>query len=126
MSVGSFLKLPYENNVFDIGIDGCSLACVGCAAQQIGIEEIRRVLRPGGIFFFNGYSDEHTSAQSGKPLEDGRIADIDEATLADVGALGFNSESQVEMLFADGWEILKMEHLRLSDLSPDGTGIHAE
>lgn len=126
LRVGNFLSLPYENNVFDIGIDRGSLVCVGYAAQQVGVEEMRRVLRPGGIFFFNGYSDEHTSARSGECLEDGRIANIDSGTLIGVGSLGFNSESQIEMLFADGWEVLKKEHLRLSDLSPQGTGIHAE
>jgi SAM-dependent methyltransferase len=126
LRVGNFLKLPYENNVFDIGIDRGSLVCVGFAAQQLAIEEMRRVLRPGGIFFYNGYSDEHTSAQSGERLEDGRIANIRSGTLVGVGSLGFNTKSQIDMLFADGWDILKMDHLRLSDLSPQGTGIHAE
>jgi len=126
LRVGNFLKLPYENNVFDIGIDRCSLVCVGYAAQQVAIKEMHRVLRPGGIFFFNGYSDEHTSARSGDCLEDGRIANIRSGTLVGVGSLGFNTESQIDMLFADGWEILKKEHLRLSDFSPQGTGIHAE
>jgi SAM-dependent methyltransferase len=126
LRVGNFLKLPYENNVFDIGIDRGSLVCVGFAAQQVAIEEMRRVLRPGGIFFFNGYSDEHTSARSGDCLEDGRIANIRSGTLVGVGSLGFNTESQIDMLFAGGWEILKKEHLRLADLSPQGTGTHAE
>ena len=126
LRVGNFLELPWDNETFDIGIDRGSVVCVGHDAQRVAVDEMRRVLRPGGIFFFNGYSDEHTSAQSGECLEDGRIGNIHSGTLVGVGALGFNSKSQIEMLFANGWEILKMEHLRLTDFSAQGTGIHAE
>lgn len=126
LRVGNFLALPWDEETFDLGIDRCSTACVGDQEQIDAVEEMRRVLRPGGIFFFNGYSDEHTSARSGERLNDGRIANIHFGTLVGVGSIAFNSESQIEMLFADGWEVLKKEHLRLSDLSPQGTGIHAE
>ena len=126
LRVGNFLNLPWENETADIGIDRCSTACVGVQGQKVAIEEMRRVLRPGGIFFYNGYSNEHTSARSGEPLQDGRIANIHAGTLVGVGALGFNSKSQVEMLFENGWEILKMEHLTSRDISPQETGIHAE
>jgi SAM-dependent methyltransferase len=126
LRVGSFFELPWENETADLGIDRCSTACVGVQGQKVAIEEMRRVLRPGGIFFYNGYSNEHTSARSGEPLQDGRIANIHAGTLVGVGALGFNSKSQVEMLFENGWQILKMEHLTSRDISPQETGIHAE
>jgi SAM-dependent methyltransferase len=126
LRVGSFLNLPWENETADIGIDRCSTTCIGFQGQMVAVEEMRRVLRSGGVFFFNGYSDEHTSAQSGEPLHDGRIANIHAGTLVGVGALGFNSRSQIDMLFANGWEIMKIEHLSLRDFSSHGNGIHAE
>jgi SAM-dependent methyltransferase len=126
LRVGNFVSLPWENNTFDLGIDRCSTACIGFHGQLVAVEEVRRVLRPGGIFFFNGYSNEHTSAQSGEQLEDDRITNISAGTLVGVGALGFNSKRQIKLLFANGWKILKMEHLKLTDFSPQGTGIHAE
>jgi SAM-dependent methyltransferase len=126
LRVGNFLELPWGNETADLGIDRCSTTCVGFQGQKVAVEEMRRVLRPGGTFFFNGYSDEHTSARSGEPLQDGRIANIRAGTLVGVGVLGFNSKSQIEVLFANGWEILKMEHLRVTDFSAQGTCIHAE
>jgi SAM-dependent methyltransferase len=126
LRVGNFLELPWDSETFDIGIDRGSLVCVGHDAQRVAVDEMRRVLRPGGIFFFNGYSDAHTSARSGELLSDGRITNIQAGSLVGVGALGFNSKNQIEMLFANGWEILKLEHLSLTDFSPQGTGIHAE
>lgn len=123
---GNFLELPYAENTFDLGIDRCSLVCVGFESQKIAISEMHRVLRPGGIFFFNGYSDQHTSAISGDRLEDGRIANIRAGKLTGVGALAFNSREQVAALFSKKWEILKMEHMVSSDLAENGTGVHAE
>jgi len=84
LRVGNFLELPWGNETFDIGIDRGALVCVGHDAQCVAVEEMRRVLRLGGVFFFNGYSDEHTSAQSGEPLHDGRIANIHAGTLVGV------------------------------------------
>lgn len=124
--VGNFLELPWESDTFDIGIDRGSLVCVGHNAQRAAVSEVRRVLRPGGFFFFNGYSDEHTSANSGVALDDGRISDIRAGTLVGVGALGFNSRTQLDTLFSKDWEILKIEHLILTDCSAQGTGTHAE
>jgi SAM-dependent methyltransferase len=126
LKVGNFLELPWDSETFDIGIDRGALVCVGHDAQRVAVDEMRRVLRPGGIFFFNGYSDEHTSARFGEPLKDGRIVNIHAGTLVGVGALGFNSKNQIEMLFANGWEILKMEHMISTDLAECGTGAHAE
>jgi SAM-dependent methyltransferase len=126
LRVGNFLQLPWGSDTFDIGIDRCGLVCVGHDAQQLAVREMRRVLRPGGIFFFNGYSDEHTSAHSGERLKDGRISNIHSGTLIGVGALGFNSKSHCDMLFSSGWEILKMEHVSSTDFSVQCASIHAE
>jgi SAM-dependent methyltransferase len=56
LRVGNFLNLPWENETADIGIDRCSTACIDFKGQMVAVEEMRRVLRPGGVFFFNGYS----------------------------------------------------------------------
>lgn len=126
LRVGNFLELPWKNESFDIGIDRGALVCVSHGAQQVAVAEMRRVLRPGGLFFFNGYSDEDTSANSGEQLEDGRISNIRAGALVGVGALAFNSRQQIDALFAEGWEALKIEHSRSEDFSPNGTGIHSQ
>ena len=123
---GDFVRLPWENESFDLGIDRCSLVCVGRRDQQNALAEMRRVLRPGGLFFFNCYSDDHASAGSGQLLEDGRVSNIQAGTLVGVGALCFNSRRQIESLFSVGWEILKMEHLSLRGDLPAETGVHTE
>jgi len=77
------------------GLTGFRLFAWDMPYSRLPLKKIRRVLRPGGIFFFNVYSDEHTSARSGDCLEDGRIANILSGTLVGVGSLGLNSKSQM-------------------------------
>lgn len=126
LRTGNFLELPWRDGSFDIGIDRGSLVCVSHESQKIAVGEMHRVLQVGGLFFFNGYSDEDTSAQSGDLLEDGRVANIRAGALVGVGALAFNSRAQIETLFSNGWEILSLQHVNRVDFSPDGTGNHAE
>ncbi len=123
---GDFTQLPWSDQTADMAIDRCSLTCVGHDRQQAAVAEVWRVLKPGGVFFYNGYSDQHTSARSGRQLADGRNAEITAGTLTGVGSICFSRRKDVERLFAEGWEILKLEHLVADDLS-DGTAVcHAE
>ena len=127
LRVGSLLNLPWENDTFDLGIDRGSLVCVNRTNQKIAIEEMHRVLKSGGVFFSSGYSNKHTSANSGTVLEDGRITDIKEGTLVGVGALCFHSKEQQYELFEDGWDILSISEVISTDLeSGQPSTVHAE
>lgn len=126
LRVGSFLELPWPDESFDLAIDRCSLTCVGHAAQREAVAEARRVLRPGGLFFFNGYSDRHESARAGERTPDGRTAKIAAGTLTGVGSLCFSSRAEVESLFARSWDLLRLEHMLSEDLSDPRVGAHAE
>ncbi len=124
--VGDFTQLSWGDNSADMAIDRCSLTCVGHDTQRAAVAEVWRVLKPGGVFFYNGYSDRHTSARSGRRLADGRNAEIAGGTLTGVGAICFSSRSDVERLFGQGWEILKLEHMAADDLSDSTVVCHAE
>jgi SAM-dependent methyltransferase len=126
LRVGDFTELPWPDVSFDLAVDRCSLTCASFSAQQRAIAEVRRVLTPGGLFFYNVYSDRHSSARSGRRLPDGRITEISNGTLVGVGSLYFSTRAEVESLFANAWKILKLEHMELEDLSPKGVGSHSE
>lgn len=124
--VGNFLELPWPDDSFDLAIDRASLTCGSPCDQRHAIAEVNRVLRPGGLFLYNGYSDHHSSARAGTLLSDGRVADIKSGSLAGIEGIGFASRSDVDSFFSKGWTVVKREHLLLEDLSSDGTGSHTE
>lgn len=127
LRVGSFLKLPWESDSFDLGIDRGSLVCVNRVNQKVAVNEMHRVLKPGGVFLSCGYSNKHTSASSGIVLEDGRTTDIKCGTSVGLGTLCFNSKEQVYALFEDGWEIISMNEIISTDLiSKQYSDVHAE
>lgn len=126
LRLGLFTELPWQNGSFDLAIDRCSLTCVSHAMQQQAVAEVRRVLRPGGVFFSNGYSDRHASAATGVRQPDGRIAQITGGTLVGAGGLHFSTRQDIEERFACGWEFLALEHVQLDDLISGGTLAHTE
>jgi SAM-dependent methyltransferase len=126
LHTGCFTELPWADGLFDLVIDRCSLTCAGRPAQQEAVDEIQRVLRPGGVLFSNGYSDRHTSATSGTPQPDGRVADIRAGTLAGVGALYFSTREDITARFARGWQIESLEHTATETLTGGTPGWHTE
>jgi SAM-dependent methyltransferase len=126
LRVGDFVHLPFDDHCFDLAIDRGALVCVGRHAARRAIDEIWRVLRPGGRFLFNPYSQAHTSAASGISAGDGLIIDIQAGTLIGCGQLCFYERHDVEAVLNGGWRILQFEHMVAQDLLAEGKGVHAE
>lgn len=126
LQTGDFTSLPWQNESFDLALDRGALVCVSLEAAKQAVGEIRRILRPGGCFFLNVYSDRSSSARSGKLRQDGRRENITEGTLTGVGALCFYGRNDVDMILGDGWEILQISHLDLDDITKPCGVRHSE
>jgi SAM-dependent methyltransferase len=59
--VGEFTSLPFDDESFDLAIDRGAITCVSLEQGRRAVSEIWRVLKPGGRFFFNPFSDRHTA-----------------------------------------------------------------
>jgi len=64
---GSFLELPYEDNVFDVVVDVLSMACTNHEKYLQGIDEVYRVIKKGGLFFSYTPSQNSDSFINYKP-----------------------------------------------------------
>ncbi|MDJ0677009.1 MAG: class I SAM-dependent methyltransferase [Calothrix sp. MO_167.B42] len=115
LRVSDFTQIPYDNDYFDLVIDRAAITCCGWSVAQQAVNEIRRVLQPGGKFFFNPYSDRHSSYVSGKPGADRLMLDISAGTLVDTGQICFYNRQQIEALFTRGWELKSVEHLEIRE-----------
>ena len=124
--IGSFSQLPFKDDFFDLVIDRGAITCCGFSVANQAVSEIRRVLQIEGKFFCNPYSDRHSSYVSGKHGADGLIVEISDGTLTGVGQICFYGRRDVETLFAEGWNILSLQHLEWTEQSQPKYTVHAE
>lgn len=107
LRIGSFVQLPFPDAHADLAIDRAAISCAGSDDARRAVQELRRVVRPGGRILSCVYATGSTSAASGTEGADGRRYDITQGTLTGVGPLRFYSESDVRALY-DAWHILSL------------------
>lgn len=116
LRVGDFTRLPFGDAGFDMVIERGSLVCVGFSAARRAVQEVYRVLKPGGFFFSNPYSNRDSSAHSGQDMGDGLHHRISEGLLTGVGPLCFYEARDVLGLFAAGWNFKSVQHAENGEL----------
>jgi ubiquinone/menaquinone biosynthesis C-methylase UbiE len=126
LRIGDFGSLPFESDSYDFVIDRCALTCSSFASARKTIEEVRRVLAPGGSFFFNPYSDRHSSFASGNVRPDGVSVNISAGTLVGIGPICFYGKRDVQSMFEQGWQMVSLRHIEImEELQPEFLS-HAE
>ena len=125
LRVADFTQLSFEDNEFDLVIDRGSLVCCGFEMGKRAIEEIHRVMKDGGRFFFNPYSDRHSSYASGRPGSDGLIMEIAAGSMVGVGQLSFYGRQQVEFALRD-FRIVSLQHMEWAEMLEPSWMVHAE
>ncbi len=123
--VADFSELPFADTTFDLVVDRGALTCVGTSVLMRALAEVRRVLKPGGRLLFNPYGDSHSSLDAGRLGADGLTVDIAGGTLTGVGGIRFTSRRELLEWFTEGWQVLSLQRLELTDMHGDA-GIHAE
>lgn len=124
--VGDFTSLPFDSNEFDIVFDRGSIVCCNLQGGKKAISEANRVLKTSGLFFFNPYSQAHSSFSSGKLQPDGYVTGITGGSLTGVGDLCFYSYGDVIHALGNGWTIKKVVHKENRDITGAEQTVHAE
>lgn len=126
LRIGELVQLPFDKESFDLVIDRAALTHSDFSAAEKTVAEVRRVLLPEGKFFFNPYSDRHSSYSSGHTGSDGLRVDISGGPLAGTGPVSFYGKRDVIVLFAQGWRLLSLQHVEiLEEVQPQYLS-HAE
>jgi len=126
LRVGNFGVLPFESDTYDFVIDRGALTCSDFASARKTIAEVQRVLASGGTFFFNPYSDRHSSFASGKVRPDGVSVDITAGTMVNIGPICFYGKRDVLAMFGEGWKVVSLRHIEImEELQPEYLS-HAE
>lgn len=120
-----FTSLPFEDEYFDLVIDRGALVCCGFSMCKLAISEIHRVMKKGGRFFFNPYSDRHSSYSAGIPGLDGLILGISAGSMVGVGQICLYGRQQVETALGD-FRIISLQHSEYTEMLTPGWMVHAE
>jgi ubiquinone/menaquinone biosynthesis C-methylase UbiE len=125
LRVADFTHLPFDDNSFNLVIDRGSLVCVGFETGKKAIHEVYRVLGEKGRFFFNPYSDRHSSYSSGEVGSDGLVSDISSGTMVGVGQLCFYGRQQVIAALCN-FKLLSLQHMEYAEMLEPEWMVHAE
>ena len=123
---GDFTSLPLKNNEFDLVIDRCSIVCVNFEGAKKTLKEVFRVLKLGGLFFLNLYSDRHSSYMTSNLQENGFSSDIKDGTLIGLGELCFYGKKDLDKLINSEWIIKSIKHKSIDEINGASLSIHAE
>jgi len=98
--VGDFVALPWPDGHFAGVLDNASLYSNRFAEARRAVEEVLRVLRPGGWFHSASFTDRTWGYGTGRQVEPGGFTDITEGPLAGTGFALFLGRARLEELFA--------------------------
>ena len=111
---GDFQSLPWDDDGFDCVIDRGSITHNRRAVIERTLDEVRRVLKPGGRFLSMIYGTGHPARRFGTPLGDGSFSNFSEGYFADIALTFFARADDIDQLYGsrfsiDGKELEVME-----------------
>ncbi len=94
----TFDALPYEDSFFDAVIDRGAITCNALADIPALLDEVRRVLKPGGFVFSTILNIDSTAKDTGTSLGNGDYINCGNR-LEDAGILHFTDTEECRNLF---------------------------
>jgi SAM-dependent methyltransferase len=81
LRVGDYLNLPWKNDVFDAVVDIASLYANRAEGFKQALQQVHRVLKPGGLVFSLSFSKKTWGYGLGKEIEPDGFTDIPEGPM---------------------------------------------
>jgi len=127
LHVGDFThELPLEPASVDLAIDRLAITHSSRLGGEQAIAQIHRVLKPGGHFLFNCFSDVDSSYAGGRRTRDGVVVDIEQGSLSGYPQVTFYGRQDIDMMFQEGWTIVSLLHAESAERQSAAIEISAE
>jgi len=114
LKIGDFSALPFDDNLFDVGIERAALSQVPKQTVPLVLRELCRVLKRGAPLHVEIYSDRSTSR--GEENE-GQLIDNVTGPFSGVGQIGFYSKAEIKRLFSENLLITSLRHTETQNLT---------
>jgi SAM-dependent methyltransferase len=119
--------LPFDESTFDMVLDRGALTCIADPDFALAIDEVRRVLRPGGHFLFTPYADSHSSNGIDNPIVDGLTDHLSSGSVAGRDrALRFVSYNEMRSLFRAGWTWQQLQLVEYTEMLEPARSVDAQ
>lgn len=107
---GDFTNLEnIEDGSVDIAIDRCAICHCRRTGISAALDEVRRVLRPGGMFFSQMFSDTHGETKNALTWEDGAATSFSAGYFAEIAQTFFASENDIDEFFGSRFETITQQ-----------------
>ncbi len=115
MDVGDIVSLPYENDFFDgIGDNEC-LAHNSRAQMDKIFKEIKRVLKPGGLFYSRTFTDKVYVGRTRKEVGKLEYKDVSDGPFGGRGFIRLVSEEDIKNMYGRFFDILSVDRRDYTD-----------
>ena len=101
LRIGDYARLPWADAAFDGIVENVSLYSNPWGSIQRALGEVRRVLKPGGLFLSSFFSDRTWGYGKGEMIEPDGFVNLQVGPLANAGFCLFLNRGRVPELFRD-------------------------
>lgn len=100
LRVGDFTSLPWPDNSFDGIIDNAALYANPLEATKKVMQQVHRVLKPGGLFLSLCFSDRTWGYGAGPCVETGSFSHVEEGPMEGKGFCRFAGRAQLQDIYS--------------------------
>lgn len=116
--VGNFSSLAWEDNSFDVVIDVFSVYANPIEIIKKTLEEVHRVLKPGGAFFCKLWGTNTTGYGTGTQIEKNTFDSISTGPCANMGVTHFFDINEIKKVYSM-FKLVSIESLQRTNHSTE-------
>lgn len=114
LRIGDVTNLEYEDDYFDVVLDHECLSCNSFESTREILKEVKRVIKPDGLFYSNTYSDRMSIGEGYKEHGKGLVSDIKLGPLKGKGFIRISNHDLLNELYDGLFKIVSVDYIEES------------